>query len=88
MAVGKKRPTAHKRAEVFLGENPLGHLYTLARMYQTGTVVPVKDIPDLIKAFQGAKARMMSLVDGAIEALEKQMKEAEEKEKETEKKED
>ena len=76
----KKRPTAHKRAEVLLGENPLGHLYTLARMYQAGTVVPVKDIPGLIEAFRGAKAKMLSLVNMAIEALEKQMKETKEKE--------
>ncbi len=79
------RPTAHKRAEVLLKQDPVGHLFTLARIYQFGTKVPTTDIPGLIEAFRVAEAKMISLIERTIEALESQMKEDKEKEGEEKK---
>ena len=48
---------AHKRAIKLLKENPIKHFDTLAEMYQ-GTIVPVKDVPELLEAFSEAEDRI------------------------------
>lgn len=84
-----KRPVAHEMAIKLLELNPEAHTRTLAVLYREGTVVPVKDIPKLIKAFKKAAPKatigrpiirkVIPVIKEAVEALEEQAKEAEKK---------
>ena len=83
----EKRPVAHKRAIEMLTENPLFYLSTLLELYAPGTVVPVKDIPELITTFWKASSEVEIKFKEVLVALEGQMKEAKKKERKERKKE-
>ena len=78
----EKRPVAHEAAITLLKENPAVHINTLCDLYALGTVVPVKDIPELIKAFEEASLKVPASgkVLLVVRALNKQIKEAQKKE--------
>lgn len=84
----EKRPTAHETAIVLLSEDPQGNLVVIARLYNEGAIVPLKEIPALINAIKRAKATVEVLIDHTVERLEEQLQEAENKEEEGKKEED
>jgi len=70
-----KRPVAHKVAIQLIKKQPQSAI-VFAEMYRRGTVVPTKDIPELVQAFQHAKTEIPELINEAIRALNIQAAEA------------
>jgi hypothetical protein len=71
---------AHKRAIELLEEDPIRHFDTLAAIYEC-TIVPEKDIPELLEAFSKAKNSIVKkdaeTVNNVFYALYKQAESAE-----------
>ena len=79
----KKGQTADEAARWMLEADPWNHVVALATMYgmQQKTVVPdKKEIPALVAAFKMAKKAVVSHINEAIVALERQAKESKKKE--------
>ena len=87
MVEKKKRPVVHEIAIKLLKEEPKTYFWPLVKLYEYGTVVPRKDIPELIKAFREAGKKLGYHVEDTIdEFICNCLKEQLEETKETEKK--
>ena len=77
----------HEVAKSMLWDNPYNYVIALATMYgERHTIVPPKEIPDMIRAFRWAKNKVMEDIDHTITILEEQLREAIQKGKETKEK--
>lgn len=70
----EERPVAHKKA-IELLEKDVVYLVPMLRLYHNGTVVPAKDIPKLIDAFESAKRSFDIFYGDTISNLKAQAEE-------------
>ena len=90
-----KRPAVHEVVIQLLKEDPEEYIYHFLELYKSGTVVPAKDIPKLIKAFEEARTEVGEFVEEGQEldenlievttVLKWQLEEEKEEEKKKEK---